>query len=217
LEKKNKNYFFQEEPKSIMELLRQLVFQNRHGNYRGGTLLHLACSAGFLKHLDLAAIHLLLEAAAVPNARDNDGNGPLHYLANDYNHGDVVMNASAARLLLENGAHLHMFNKERETPADVWMKINKKKDEALPEVGALAEIEVMPEMEAEAPPDNEALPVPEAAVLPDVEISLPEWLHEPETIPMLACLCARVIRPFLFVYKTGEDLPATLGDFIEWH
>ena len=90
-------------------------------------------------------------------------------------------------------------------------------DEVLPEMGALAEIEVRPEMEAEAPPDNEALPVPEAAVLPDVEISLPEWLHEPETIPMLACLCARVIRPFLFVYKTGEDLPATLGDFIEWH
>jgi len=124
---------------------------------------------------------------------------------------------NAARLLLVNGAHLHMVNKERETPADVWMKINKKKEEALPEVGALAEIEVMPEMEAEAPPDNEVLPVPEAAVLPEVEISLPEWLREPETIPMLACLCARVICPFLFAYEKGEDLPATLTDFVERH
>ena len=104
-----------------------------------------------------------------------------------------------------------MVNKERETPADVWMKINTKNDEVLPE------IEVVPEMEAEAPPDNEALPVPEAAVLPELEISLPEWLREPERIPMLTCLCARVIRPFLFAYKKGEDLPATLGDFIEWH
>ena len=110
---------------------------------------------------------------------------------------------SAARLLLENGAHLHMVNKKRETPADVWLKANTK--------------EVLPEIEAEVPPDNEALPVPEAAVLPVVEISLPDWLREPEAIPMLTCLCARVIRPFLFAYQEGEDFPATLGDFIEWH
>jgi len=50
-----------------------------------------------------------------------------------------------------------------------------------------------------------------------MEISLPEWLREPETIPMLTCLCARVIHIFLFAYQKGEDLQATLGDFIEWH
>jgi len=180
---KNKiHFFFQEEPKSIMELLRQLVFQNRHGDQIGETLLHFACSARYAEHLNLASIHLLLEAGAVPNAGNKDRNGPLHVLAIWHNNGNDVKTKSVARLLLQKGAHLHMVNKKRETPADVWIKFNKKKK-----------------------------------VLPEVEISLPEWLREPERIPMLTCLCARVIRPFLFAYKKGEDLPATLGDFIEWH
>jgi len=63
-----KIFSFQEEPKSILEFLRQLVFQNRHGDQTGATLLHLACYSG-----NLATIHLLLEAGAVPNARDKNG------------------------------------------------------------------------------------------------------------------------------------------------
>jgi len=173
--------------------LRQLVYLNRYGNHHKDTLLHCACYT----ELDLAAIQLLLKSGAAPNARDYGGNGPLHVLAREHKFRDVVMIETVARLLLENGAHLHMVNEERDTPADVWLMVNKN--------------------EAEAPPDNEALPVLEAAVLPDLEISLPEWLREPERIPMLSCLCARVIRPFLIAYKKCEDLPATLGDFIEWH
>jgi len=196
-----------------MKFLRELVYLDRGGDNCGETLLHMAC----YDYTDLATINLLLEAGADPNTRDDYGDGPLHILAIEHNNENGIMIESAARLLLKYGAHLHMVNKKRETPADVWMKRNKKKDEVLPELGALAEIEVVPEMEAEALPDNEALPVPEAAIPPEVEISLPEWLRESETIPMLTCLCARVIRPFLFAYKKGEDFPANLGDFIEWH
>jgi len=185
----------------------------------------MACCA---KHLDLITIHHLLEAGADPNARDDGGNASLHVLAvQSLGNGETI--ARAAHLLLEFGAHLHLVNKERETAEDVWIKVNQKKEEEaveeeeeeeiVPEIEAPAEIEVMPEMEAEAPPEMQVLPVPEVIVLPQKEAlpEVPEWLIETERIPMLTCLSARVIRPFLFAYKKGEDFPATLGDFIEWH
>jgi len=176
--------------------------------------------------LDSATIHLLLEAGADPNARDDGGNASLHVLAvQRLGNGETI--ASAARLLLEYGAHLHLVNKERETAEDVWIKVNQKieeeaveeGEEIFPEIEAPAEIEVMPEMEAEVPPEMQVFPVPEVVVQPQEEAlrEVPEWLHETEKIPMLTCLCARVIRPFLFAYSPGLDFPATLGDFVEWH
>jgi len=84
------------------------VFQSRHGDQTGATLLHLTCYPG---HLDLVSIHLLLEAGAVSNARNRDGNEPLHLLAAQHNNnGYDVKIESVARLLIQKGARLHMVN-----------------------------------------------------------------------------------------------------------
>lgn len=114
-------YFFQQEL-SIKDLLRQLVYQDSRGK-DGGTLLHqsLAWNAG---NLNLAAVKLLLEANADPNAGDPNGNGTLHIPAlMHHGNGEVIENV--ALLLLKYGAHLDMVNKDRKTAADVWKEKNK--------------------------------------------------------------------------------------------
>ena len=85
------------------------------------TFLHKAC----LHPDDLSAIRLLLLSGANPNADDVYGNGPIHFLANQYRrflaiNPEVV--GSAARILLEYGAHLCKVNDDAETAADVWRK-----------------------------------------------------------------------------------------------
>lgn len=68
---------------SIIELLSQfMVYQNRRSDENGEKLLHLACDTCYAEHFDslLATIHLLFEADAVPNERDDDVNGPLYVL-----------------------------------------------------------------------------------------------------------------------------------------
>ncbi len=97
---------------------------------RRPSLLHRACDE---ENLDLATILLLLQFNADPNAVDYNGNGPFHVLASHrYRNGQqehlIHRTADAARLLLENGAHLDRVNKDRKTAADVWKEENKSQD-----------------------------------------------------------------------------------------
>lgn len=83
------------------------------------TLLHIACENA----QDLHIIQLLFQFGADPNAVDEKGNAPLHVLASNHNgNGQVI--ASAARLLLKNGAHLDHVNQERKTAAQIWKEKN---------------------------------------------------------------------------------------------
>ncbi len=89
----------------------------------------MACDA---ESLDLATIQLLLQINADPNAADKDGNGPIHVLGslrygNSQEH-MIRRTADAARLLLENGAHLDRVNKDRKTAAQVWKENNGSQD-----------------------------------------------------------------------------------------
>lgn len=119
--------YFQQEL-CIKILLSQLVFQ-KSSSKRGQLLLHKACDTG---NLDSAAIQLLLQVNADPNAGDKDGNGPIHALASlRYGNGQehlIHRTADAARLLLENGAHLDRVNKDRKTAAQVWKETNGSQD-----------------------------------------------------------------------------------------
>jgi len=118
-------FIFQHEELSIKYLLSQLVFQKSRKLFRGQLLLHMACEKNAL---DLATINILLQCHADPNAGDNDGNGPLHVLASlRYDNGQehlINRTADAARLLLENGAHLDRVNQNRKTAADIWKRKN---------------------------------------------------------------------------------------------
>jgi len=84
----------------------------------------LACKA---ENLNLAAVKLLLEAHADPNAGDWNGNGPLHLLAlKQHGNGGVI--ESVARLLLKYGAHLDMVNRYKKTAAQIWKEKNGSQD-----------------------------------------------------------------------------------------
>jgi len=120
------SYFSQQEL-SIIDLLRQWVHQNSRDGFRK-TLLHVAFCQIYAEKLDVATVRLLLEANSDPNARDEVGNGFLHFLAYQrrYRYGELIENA--ALLLLKYGAHLDMVNKDRKTAADIWKEENKSQD-----------------------------------------------------------------------------------------
>jgi len=73
---------------------------------------------------------------ANPHAGNNLGNGPLHILATQYQRWlfiDDKIVGNAARILFGYGAHLCKVNRERETAADVWRRVNGDLNHALPD------------------------------------------------------------------------------------
>ena len=86
-----------------------------HWIYVGDTPLHLA-AAGYR----LEIVRLLLAAGADPNAATNHrGSSPLHYAADGYITGpawDAKRQVETIRLLLDNGANIHLQDKNGATP-----------------------------------------------------------------------------------------------------
>ena len=97
----------------------KLVSHDRRST-SGQSLVHMACDD---QHFDLATIRLLLEVNADPDAVDEKGNASLHVLASNRHVNDQMI-TSAARLLLESGAHLDRVNKDRKTAAQIWKEKN---------------------------------------------------------------------------------------------
>jgi len=96
-------------------------------NHCGQTLLHFVCISGdvYFGHLYTKA-RLLLNAGCDPNATDENGNTPLHYLAqlekpmlSDWN--------NTAHLLLDFGAQLNLKNLDGKTAVDFWIQKNVEK------------------------------------------------------------------------------------------
>lgn len=101
--------------KVLTSQIRQSLQQLALGEY-GASLLHMAC-----KDCSLPTIRLLLMSKVDPNAKDRNGNVPLHVLADHY--GDLEAIARAAQLLLERGAQLETaIDRYGRTPADVWIQ-----------------------------------------------------------------------------------------------
>jgi len=103
----------------IRQSLRQLVLKNSL-SATGRTFLHMACEYCITE--DLSTIRLLLLSRANPNAADEYGNAPLHFLARL--HGKDAVAQSAAHLLLEYGAQVERANNNGETAADVWTRLH---------------------------------------------------------------------------------------------
>jgi len=80
------------------------------------------------RHLK-ASIRLLLQAGANPNSVDKSGNGPLHFLADNYNDKTVI--AAAACFLVDYGAQPGRANKLGKSAVDTFckrMKLDKRLD-----------------------------------------------------------------------------------------
>jgi len=110
----------------IKQSLEQLVRRDCRDS-RGSNLLHNACY--YLCDYSLFIVCLLLKLRVDTNAVNNDGDGPLHILAMDMYMEDVETRDTIARLLLDSGAHLDMVNKEGMTPADLWLKECKEREQ----------------------------------------------------------------------------------------
>ena len=86
-----------------------------HWLYAGDTALHLA-AAGYRVEI----VQLLLGAGADPNAAKNHrGSGPLHYAADGFISGpawDAKRQVETIRQLLDNGANIHLQDKNGATP-----------------------------------------------------------------------------------------------------
>lgn len=100
-----------------IELLSILV---RRDN--GKFLLHFACTASNDHPAivnRLATLRLLLRVGANPDAPDDDGERPHHWLGRNN-----PTDEAAARLLLDAGAFLGRLNNEGSTAVDLWKKRN---------------------------------------------------------------------------------------------
>ncbi len=96
-----------------LELLSILVCRNN-----GNLLLHLAMACEIGEDINrLAIIRLLRRVGANPDAADDNGDRPHHFLA-WFNPTDEA----AARLLLNAGAFLGRLNNEGRTAADLWQE-----------------------------------------------------------------------------------------------
>lgn len=97
----------------------ELVIRQDWKNIRGETLLHIAC----IEEAVPETVRLLLEAGTDPNAGDENGDGPLHFLAASRTHDEVM--DSTAHLLLNYGTHLDRVNKNGKTAAEIWVENQK--------------------------------------------------------------------------------------------
>jgi len=113
--------------KGTMEILSQWCDQ------RGKNLLHRACISGETLNYNpdfnnlYTTVRVLLNAGCDPNTIDQDGNTPLHYLAQL---DELKLKGSmtiAARLLLDFGAQLTLKNADGKTAVDFWIQKNGRK------------------------------------------------------------------------------------------
>ena len=87
----------------------------------GGNLLHAALDYVSLPDANLfGTVRLLLNAGCDPNAIDDDGNAPLHLLAQleRYLHSDLNI---IAGLVLDFGAEFSQKNADGKTAATLWI------------------------------------------------------------------------------------------------
>jgi len=108
--------------KDTMETLSSARYQH------GRNLLHTAFYYAAIPDADLfGTVRLLLNAGCEPNAIDDYGNAPLHFLAQigeRYLYSDVN---SIAGLLLDFGAQLSLKNADGKTAIDLWILKNQRK------------------------------------------------------------------------------------------
>jgi len=97
-----------------------------NARYQHGNLLHKVFDFAEIADAELfATVRLLLNAGCDPNAIDDDGNAPLHSLAqigerNSYSDLNIF-----AYLLLEFGANPSLKNADGRTAIDLWILSNR--------------------------------------------------------------------------------------------
>lgn len=137
-----------------------------------------------------------------------NGDGPLHFLAglDHLNYVDRELVASAANLLLENGAHLDQVNNSRKTAEDVW---NDRKEE---KANLKRDHEEAEDEEEDYDGDGD-----DDLGFDDPPLVEPSWFRR-DSDPRLMCLAARVIRSLKVPYcPCSSCLPESLNRFIKLH
>jgi len=107
--------------KGTMEILSKWCDQ------RGKNLLHKVCIFGRNSNDLYTIVRVLLNAGCDPNAIDQDGNTPLHHLAQLDERKLKDSMTITARLLLDFGAQLTLKNADGKSAVDLWKQKNGRK------------------------------------------------------------------------------------------